>query len=251
MVVTPIKTKLIQPGDDLLEVITAVVPSLREQSVLTIATKAFSFSEHRLVEKQLDSKDEKWELAKKEAEYYLDPNESKYQIMFTIKGNWMFANAGIDESNSAGFYSLWPKNPQASLNSLWQRLRQHYQIKNLGVIMTDSHAMPLNWGVVGHGIAFCGFRALKNYVGTPDLHGRKLEMEQLSLVQSLAVAGVMEMGEGSEQQPLAVITDIKQDMVFQDEPPTQEELASLRISLKDDAFAPFITRVPWKKGGSE
>jgi F420-0:gamma-glutamyl ligase len=61
------------------------------------------------------------------------------------------------------------------------------------------------------------------------------------------VAGVMEMGEGSEQQPLAVITDIKQDMVFQNEPPTDKELASLRISLEDDAFAPFITRVPWKQ----
>jgi coenzyme F420-0:L-glutamate ligase/coenzyme F420-1:gamma-L-glutamate ligase len=200
------------------------------------------------VSKQTDTKEEKWALARKEAEYYLEPNESKYQIMFTIKGNWMFANAGIDESNSAGFYSLWPKDPQKSLNSLWGKLREHYRIRQLGLIMTDSHAIPLNWGVVGHGIAYCGFRPLKNYVGTPDLHGRLLEMEQLSLVQSLAVAGVMEMGEGSEQQPLAVITDIKQSIEFQDNPPTLEELQSLHISLEDDAFAPLLTRVPWKKG---
>jgi hypothetical protein len=34
------------------------------------------------------------------ADLWLDPNESVYQVMLTIKGNWMFANAGIDESNS-------------------------------------------------------------------------------------------------------------------------------------------------------
>lgn len=247
MLVTPIKTRLINPGDNLVEVITSSLPRLAEKSVLTIATKAFSFCENQLVTKQTDTKEEKWALARKEAEFYLEPNESKYQIMFTIKGNWMFANAGIDESNSAGFYSLWPKNPQKSLNILWEQLREHYAVKHLGLIMTDSHAIPLNWGVVGHGIAYCGFTPLKNYVGTPDLHGRMLEMEQLSLVQSLAVAGVMEMGEGNEQHPLALITDIKQDMVFQEKPPTEAELASLHISLEDDAFAPFITRVPWKQ----
>lgn len=250
MLVTPIKTKLIEPGDDLVEVISAAVPHISEKSVLTIATKAFSFAQKHLVPKQIGTKDEKWELVKQEAEYYLEPNQSKYQIMFTIKGNWMFANAGIDESNSAGYFSLWPKDPQTSLNALWEQLRQHYNIKHLGLIMTDSHAIPLNWGVVGHGIAYCGFKPLKNYVGMPDLHGREMQMEQLSLVQSLAVAGTMEMGEGGEQQPLTVITDIKQDIEFQNHPPTREELDHLVISLEDDVFAPFISEVPWKKGGS-
>jgi len=251
MLVTPIKTKLIEPGNDLLRVISETLPTIPERSVLIIATKAFSFAEKRLLPKQTNAKEEKWKLVRQEAEYYLEPNQSKYQIMFTIKGNWMFANAGIDESNSAGHYSLWPQDPQTSINTLWHHLRQHYNLTHLGLIMTDSHAIPLNWGVVGHGIVYCGFKALKNYIGTTDLHGREMQMEKLSLVQSLAAAGVMEMGEGNEQQPLALITNIKQTLEFQNRPPSKKEIAlSSKVALEDDAFAPFITQVPWKKGKS-
>lgn len=252
MIITPIKTRLIKPQDDLLEVITEVVPKIEERSIITIASKAFSFAENRFVpKKDPTDKNEKWNLAKQESEYFLDPNESKYQCMFTIKGNWMFVNAGVDESNSENQFTVWPKDPQTSLNQLWHRLREHYGLKELGLIMTDSHSMPLNWGVVGHGIAYCGFKPLKNYVGTPDLHGRHLEMEQLSLLQSLAAAGSMEMGEGNEQQPLAIISDIKQTIIYEDNPPTQDKLNSLKVTLEDDLYAPFITRVPWQKGGSK
>ena len=87
--------------------------------------------------------------------------------MYAIRSyydSWIFANGGIDESNSQGnFYSLWPKDPQASVNAVWQFLRSHYSINEVGVIMSDSSGIPLNWGVISHGIAHCGFKALKSY----------------------------------------------------------------------------------------
>ena len=68
------------------------------------------------------------EAGKKEAEFYLDPLASKYNMMLTVKRNWMFVNAGIDESNANNQYILWPKDPQASVNKIWQFLRVHYGI---------------------------------------------------------------------------------------------------------------------------
>ena len=115
--------------------------------------------------------------------------------------------------------------------------------------MSDSKSFPLNWGVIGHGIVHCGFRALKSYIGQPDLFGREMRMEKVNLVQSLAAAGVLEMGEGNEQTPIAVIADIK-DIVFQSRPPTAKELKSLKINLENDAYAPILLRADWKKGGS-
>ncbi len=245
-----IKTPLVLPGVTVESVIKETIPHLEEKSVLVIASKIFSYAENRLVKRKSPDKSEKWELAKKEADWWLDPNESKYQCMLTIKGNWMFANAGIDESNAEdNAYVLWPKNPQDSVNRIWEYLRLTYEVNEVGVIMSDSRALPLSWGVMGHSIAACGFEALKSYIGSPDLFGRPMQMEQINIAQSLVSAGTLVMGEGAERTPIAVITDIPQ-IHFQDHIPTQAELERVKVSMKDDIFAPLLTNVPWQKGGS-
>lgn len=247
MRVNTVKTRLVEPGDDIREIIGKSIQVLPEKSILVIASKIFSFCENRLVEKKTGQPEEKHELAKQEAEYYLDPHSSKYNLMLTIKQNWMFVNAGIDESNAANQYSLWPVNPQRSVNQVWQFLRRQYRLKRVGVIMSDSRSFPLNWGVVGHGIVHCGFVALKSYVGEPDLFGRKMKMEKVNLVQSIAAAAVLEMGEGNEQTPMAVVTGVKQ-IVFQNHQPTVLELDALKIKMADDAYAPLLLKAGWKKG---
>ena len=245
MLVTTVKTHLVKAGDDISEVLIGSIKSLPEKSVLVIASKIFSLCENRIIKKVTGTKAEKQQLVKKEAEYYLDPQASKYDIMLTIKGNWMFANAGIDESNSENQYSLWPNDPQKSVNNVWNLLRRHFKINKLGVIMSDSKSFPLNWGVIGHGIAHCGFETLKSYIGKSDLFGRLMKMEQVNMVQGIAAAGVLEMGEGSEQTPIAMITDIK-DIIVQDHQPTIKELQSLAINLENDVYAPLLTAVKWK-----
>ena len=73
-------------------------------------------------------------------------------------------------------------------------------------------------------------------------------MEQLNLMQAVTAAAVVEMGEGNEQTPIAIIEEIR-DIQFQDREPTVEELELLKIDLEDDAYAPIIAGAPWKKGG--
>lgn len=247
MHVTAFRTPLIQAGDSLTDHIAKAVSELPEASFLVIASKVFSTCENRFVPKHSGTRDEKFQLVRQEAEWFTDPSASKYEMMLTVKRNWMFVNAGIDESNADNQFILWPADPQRSVNQVWDWARQHYSVRQLGVIMTDSTSMVLNWGVFGRGIAHCGFWPLKSYIGQPDLHGRVMKMEQVSILQSVAAAAVLEMGEGNESTPLAVVTGVE-PVTWHDHEPTSAELAELRISLEDDVYAPIITAAPWQKG---
>jgi dihydrofolate synthase / folylpolyglutamate synthase len=248
MKITAYKTPLVKPKYDLKQIIAQSIPTLPERSILVIASKIVSTCENRFVSKQGTDEDktQKHTLVKQEADLYLEPHSSKYNLMLTIKRNWMFVNAGIDESNADGQYILWPQDPQQSVNEIWQFLRQHYNLNEVGVTMSDSTSMPLNWGVTGHAIAHCGFNPLRNYIGKPDLFGREMKMEQLNVMQSVTVGAVMEMGEGNEQTPLAVVSDLR-NVEFHDHIPTQSELDALKIELEDDAYAPILSKAEWKK----
>lgn len=249
MKVVAYKTKLLKSGDSVEQMIAETFDAIPENSIIVIVSKAFSFAEKRFIKKVTGTSEEKHELAKKESDLYLDASVSRYNLLLTIKGNWMFFTAGIDESNSDGMYTLWPSDPQKSVNTVWSFVRSHYGIKNVGVIMTDSKSFPLSWGVVGHGIVYCGFNPLKDYRGTKDLFGREMKMERLSLVQSFATAACVEMGEGNEQRPIALISDIQQDIEWLDHVPTDDELQELMVSIDDDVFGPLLKGVSWKKGG--
>lgn len=251
MKVTAIKTTIVKPGEDLNQFMVDHLPPLQERSVVVITSKIVSFSQNRLVPVESGEQAEKHALAREEADLYLDPSSSKYNIMLTIKNSLMAVNAGIDESNAEGQYVLWPEKIQETTNEIWQFLKDHYQLKELGVIVTDSKTMPLRWGVTGTAIAHCGFEGLINQIGTPDIFGKALEMTQVNVMEALGIAAVFEMGEANEQQPLAVVTDIAQPVKFQDRPPTKEELAGLVIELKDDVYAPVLMGAKWQKGGGE
>ncbi len=249
MHVTAFKTPLVKPGDDLFQIIANAVPKIPERSFLVIASKIASTVENRFVPKTTEDKKEKHDLVKKEAEFYLEPHSSQYNLMLTIKRNWMFVNAGIDESNANNQFLLWPSDPQKVVNEVWQFLRQHYGVKEVGVTMSDSISIPLNWGVIGHAIAYCGFHPLKSYIGKKDLFGREMKMEQVNIMQSITAAAVLEMGEGNESTPVGLLTDV-QNVEFHDHVPTSEELVALKIHLEDDAYAPILAKADWKKGGS-
>jgi len=249
MRVSAFKTKLVTAQDSLWAVLRESLPVIPENSIVVVASKLVSTCENRFVAKVTGDRDEKHALVKTEAELYLDPHSSKYDLMLTVKGNWLFVNAGIDESNANDHYLLWPENPQASANQIWDFLRAEYGLREVGVTISDSTSRPLNWGVTGHAIAHCGFNPLKSYIGKPDLFGRKMKMEQVNIMQSVTVAAVLEMGEGAEQTPLGLVEEVK-EVEWQAHHPTTAELAALRIEIEDDAYAPLLTTAAWQKGGN-
>jgi F420-0:gamma-glutamyl ligase len=246
MVVTPIRTARISSGEQtIFELLDLYLPKLEEGGVVAITSKIIALCEGRVVPlAQIEKKD----LAQQEADYYLPDAQAKHGYSFTITKNTLIPMAGIDESNGAGHYVLWPDDPQKTANQIREYLSQKYKLREVGVIITDSTCIPLRWGVVGIALAYSGFRAINDYTKKKDLFGRPFEVSQAGVAVGLAAAAVLAMGEGTEQTPIALITDIP-FVKFQQRNPTKAELELFYIKDKDDdLFAPFLNAVEWQKG---
>lgn len=248
MIIKTIKTHKITSKDkDLYQILDAYLPLVKEKSILAVTSKIISICEGRII-KINDA--EKELLIKKESEYYLPAKDNRYHVSLTIARNMFVATAGIDESNGNGYYVLWPKDPQKTANNIREYLKKRFNLHKIGVIVTDSKTTPLRWGVTGVALSHSGFSALNNYIGKADIFGRKLEMTKVSVMDGLAAAAVLAMGEGKEQTPIAIIEDIS-NIAFQKNNPTEKELKELRISMEDDLYAPLLKSVKWEKGLSK
>lgn len=244
MRVQAFKTKKITAGMSLEETITQVLQKLEEKSIIAVTSKVVSITEGQIItkDKALSKKD----LIAQEAEYYLDV-PSEYDICLTIRNNILIPTAGIDESNANNSYILYPDDVQASAFRLWSFLKSHYNLRHVGVIITDSHTTPLRRGVIGLGLGWCGFQALRNYIGTPDIFGSPLRVTLSNLLDGYAAAAVVVMGEGQEQTPIAVIDQL-QNVEFTDQAPSKAELDQLLMSKEKDLYAPLLNSVSWTKG---
>lgn len=248
MIVNTFKTHKIKAGDDIYKILDKYLPKLEENNVVIITSKILSITQGRIVKN--DNKISKEKLVKKEAQFYLPEKYIKYGVHLTITDNTLIASAGIDESNGNGYFILWPKSPMNDAVKIWAYLRNKFNLNNLGVIITDSHGMMLRRGLIGFGIAWCGFEPLKNYIGTPDIFGKMLNVSKTNIVDGLAASAVLIMGEGNEQTPLAVIKDID-TIEFNSNPPTKKEIEDINIKIKDDIYSALLTSVRWEKGNGK
>lgn len=242
MLVTPIHTRIFNPGESLFQFITDHTSSLQEYSILAVTSKIVSLAEMQIIKDQ-----DKEQQIINESDWYIEASQHSYGVTLTIRDGILIANAGIDESNGNGSMILWPKNPFLTAQTLWKQLKDHYHIEHLGIILTDSRITPLRWGTIGVSIAYCGFEPLKNYIQTPDIFQRPLKMTKASHQDGLASSAVMVMGEGNEQTPLALISDVP-FISFSSTPPTETERNQLIIEREDDLFSSLLSSNLWKKG---
>lgn len=248
MQVKAIKTRKFMPPKDNLWDLLGTIQSIKENSVVAVTSKVVSIGEGRcLLLSEFPDKDK---LVIKETDKYLPRDATPHGlVMHTIKNNIFVSSAGIDESNGAGYYILWPKNPQKSAKLIWKFFRKKFKINNLGIIITDSRLVPLKRGAVGITIGYFGFKPIRDYRGKLDLFEREFKMETSNIPDSLATAAVLEMGEGSEQTPLAIITDIPYLEFTKTLPKEKIGDFSFKIPEKEDIFFPLIAAVKWRKGG--
>lgn len=246
MKITPIKTDKIRPGQQTLnKFLRKALPNrFPKDAVLAVSSKVIAIIEGRVVEAGSTTKDR---LIIQEADYFLPAEHNDFGIWLTIKNNTLIASAGIDESNANGRFVLWPKDPQASANHVRGIIKKFYNVKNVGVVITDSKTTPLRRGTSGIALAHCGFSALNDYVGKPDIFGRKLKVTKANIMEGLAAAAVLAMGEGREQTPLALIEDVP-FVKFQDRSPTPQELNELSIAPDEDLYAALLSSAPWQRG---
>ena len=116
--------------------------------------------------------------------------------------------------------------------------------RSLGLIITDSTSIPLRRGAIGIALAWDGLDPLRDYRGTPDIFGRAFTIELANIVDGLAAAAVLAMGEGKEQTPVVVIRDAK-NIVLKNRSRARDQLM---VTPEDDLFAPLLfTGRKWKR----
>ncbi len=185
-------------------------------------------------------------LAKREADAFIERTESTGgRTLITRMGSALVGFSGVDPLGE--YYVLWPSEPQKSAERLLLWLKKHYSISHLGLIITDSHSVPLRRGVVGFAIAWAGFLPLVDSGKTEDFFGGITTGTTINLPDALAAAANLVMGEGNEQTPLAIIRGVphlKNPLT-----PRPGKEGSFEVLPEEDIYAPLFSHAPWKRGG--
>lgn len=229
---------VLPPQDDLYGVLRASLPRLREGDVVCITSKVLAIHQGRCVKVRSDA--EKDRLIRREAERLLPRRAERGAFLLTIKGHTLIPSSGIDFSNGNGYAVLWPRDPHAGAREICRWLKRKFRMRKLAVIVTDSHTIPLRYGVVGIAIGFFGLQPLFDYRGRRDIFGRKLLYTRTNIVDALAAMAVLLMGEGNEQTPIAIIRGAP-FIRFADRPTHR----SLFIPPEKDLYRPILQ--PFRK----
>lgn len=228
MIVTPIKTRIFQPGEDLEKFILKHAPKPKEGSVLVVTSKIVALSQGRLVKG--DSHQLKLKKMRELSEKVL---KTKYTYLTLYQGE-LILGAGIDRSNVKDSLVFLPSNPFMVATKLRKSLMNKWGLKNLGIIISDSRTSRMRAGSKGVSIGYAGFKGLRRYRGKKDLFGRTLMVSRVNVADSLSASAVVCMGEASEAQPLALIQNAPVEWVSKVNP------KELYIDPKDDVYRPYF-----------
>lgn len=215
-----IRTALIKPGDDVVEIISDAFESLGihpvDDDILVLAESAVATAENRVVQlcdvtatAKAEELAQKYELDAREMELILEECDEVFGgvpgAALTITNGTLSPNAGIDGSNAPeGCVVLLPKDAQKSAALIRAGIEKRYSC-HVGVIIGDSRTQPLRLGCVGIALGTSGMRPVEDAKGSCDLFGKALHITQKAVADNLVSASQLLMGEAGERVPCVLI----------------------------------------------
>jgi coenzyme F420-0:L-glutamate ligase/coenzyme F420-1:gamma-L-glutamate ligase len=186
----------VHEGDDLAALIAGSFTDIRGGDVVVVTQKAVSKAEGRVV----TGPKEAW--VERESRRVVARRGDL--VIVETKHGFVCANAGIDESNvGPGSLSLLPQDPDRSAGRIREGLRDRSGA-DVAVVVSDTFGRPWRHGVVNVAIGCAGLAPLVDLRGTPDMHGRPLEVTVVAVADEVAAAAGLVMGK-SEGVPAAVV----------------------------------------------
>ncbi|MCJ7430971.1 coenzyme F420-0:L-glutamate ligase [Candidatus Bathyarchaeota archaeon] len=240
---------LVKSGDNVAKTIVETAGkdglSLEDGDILVIAQKIFSKAEERVVKlKEIVPSKEACEIAEttkkspKFVELVLkETNDvlkaSRDVLLVRDKRGLTCINAGIDKSNveGRGNFALLPEDPDSSA----QRCRAEIKKltgKNVAVVMCDTYSRPFRRGQVNFAIGLAGIDPFKDYRGKKDLFGQILKVKNIAVVDEIAAAAELLMGQGKEAMPVVILRGLNDIVGFCEKCSTTD----LSISSEEDLF---------------
>jgi coenzyme F420-0:L-glutamate ligase / coenzyme F420-1:gamma-L-glutamate ligase len=212
----------VRPGDDLAALVLSALARaglpLAGGDVLVVAQKVVSKAEGRLVD--LATVVPSPEAERLGAVVGKDPrlvevilSESRAVVravpgvlIIETRLGFVCANAGVDHSNvgAEGQVALLPVDPDASARRLRAALAAGTGA-DVAVIINDSHGRPWREGTVGVAVGAAGIAAVADMRGRADLFGRVLRATTVGVIDELAAAASLLMGQSDEGVPVVLV----------------------------------------------
>lgn len=240
---------MIKPGDNLAKIIVETARKNRikinDGDIIVIAQKVFSKAEGRIIElrnvapsvkakriAQITGKGAKFvELVLGETKNILKSEPGI--LLVEDKRGLICINAGIDKSNvrGDGNFALLPENPDESAKKCRSEIKK-LTGKNVAVIICDTYSRPFRRGQVNFAIGVAGIKVFRDYRGKKDLFGQMLKVKNIAIVDEIAAAAELLMGQAKEATPVVIFKGLKKVVEFCENCSASE----LWISRDEDLF---------------
>jgi len=222
MKLMPVLTSTVKYGDVVVDVLVGSLRDqhlqLREGDIVAVADKIMAITEGRTV--KLNTIDPSRCANVLASRYRLEPPFVELVLreadevlggvdraLLTTKNDIIIANAGIDHKNAPeGTAALWPTNPNGTAANLRRDIYEKTGT-TVGVILVDSHVIPMRMGTVGFALGIAGFHPVLDCRGVPDLYGQPLVITRFNIADDLAAAAHFHMGETTQRVPFVIIRD--------------------------------------------
>jgi coenzyme F420-0:L-glutamate ligase/coenzyme F420-1:gamma-L-glutamate ligase len=240
---------LVKSGDDVARMIieTSKKNGLRidDGDVIVVAQKILSKAERRVFRlRDVVPSDKAKELAKatgkgpKFIELVLRETKevlkASYEVLLVRDERGLVCiNAGIDKSNveGEGNFALLPENPDESAENCRARIKE-LTGRNVTVVICDTYSRPFRRGQVNFAIGVAGIEPFKDYRGKSDLFGQVLKVKNVAVVDEIAAAAELLMGQGREATPVVIFKGLNDSVVFCEKCGVDK----LLISKEEDLF---------------
>jgi len=240
---------LIKPGDNIAKIIVETARKnglkLENGDVMAIAQKIFSKAENRIVKlrdifpsrkaeeiAEITGKSPKFaELVLKETKKIV--KASREILLVEDKRGLICINAGIDKSNvkGRGNFALLPENPDESAEKCRLEIMK-LTGKNVAVVICDTYSRPFRRGQVNFAIGVAGIKPFKDYRGKEDLFGQILKVKNVAIIDEIAAAAELLMGQAKEATPVVIFKGLNDVVEFCE----KRSINELRISSQEDLF---------------
>jgi len=240
---------LIKSGDDIAEIIVRIAEKndlgIEEGDVIVVAQKIFSKAEERVISLKAVVPSKKAEdIAKKTGksakfvELVLEETRNMLKVssetlLVKDKRGLICINAGIDKSNveGRGNFALLPENPDESADKCRRKIRE-LTGKNVALVICDTYSRPFRRGQVNFAIGLSGIKPFKDYRGKKDLFGQTLKVKNVAVVDEIAAAAELLMGQAREARPVIIFRGLDDFVEFCEKCSSSK----LHISSKEDLF---------------
>jgi len=240
---------LIKLGDNVAKIVVETARKnglkIEDGDVIVVAQKIFSKAEKRVIRLKVVVPSKKAEEIAKKAgkspkfvELVLRETKkivkaSREILIVEDKRGLICINAGIDKSNveGRGNFALLPENPDESAEKCRMDIEK-LTGKNVAVIMCDTYSRPFRRGQVNFAIGVAGIKPFKDYRGKKDLFGETLKVKNVAVIDEIAAAAELLMGQAKEARPVVIFKGLGDVVNFCNKCSIKE----LQISSKEDLF---------------